>query len=210
MSHGQKLVAYARAKVREALGGGAAMAPEGPWCDEPGATFVTVRWRADPNKANKANEPNEPNEANEANRLQGCIGSLEPRRALVKDVARNAISAALDDPRATPITLDDVDALEFELSLLSPLEPVSFTTEASVADGIEVGKHGVVIGWGMRRATFLPSMWEHFRSVPELMSALKEKAGLPADFWNEGMQVWRYTVEKYVDPAPRKPALAAL
>lgn len=179
---GGELVRYARAKLREELGGPEAARPTG--CDEPGASFVTLRWRD--------------------GRLQGCIGSLEPKRALVDDVSHNAVAAAMLDPRAQPIELGDVDDLDVELSLLSPLEPVPFTDEASARAGIEVGKHGVVLACRGRRATFLPSMWDHFHSKEELMAALKQKAGWPRDFWRDDMNVWRYTVDKFVDPAPAR------
>lgn len=180
--HGAELVRYARARLREELGGPKAAAPEG--CDAPGATFVTMRWRD--------------------GRLQGCIGSLEPKRSLVDDVAHNAVAAAVHDLRAEAIALDDVDELDVELYVLSPLEPVPFADEASARAGFEPGKHGVVLAWRGRRATFLPSMWEHFDSTEELMAALKEKAGLAATFWRDDMNVWRYTVDKHVDPAPAR------
>jgi AmmeMemoRadiSam system protein A len=182
-NRGAELVRYARAKLREELGGPKATPPEG--CDDVVATFVTLRWRD--------------------GRLQGCIGTLEPRRALVDDVAHNVVAAAMLDPRAEPIGLEDVDQIDVELSVLSPLEPVPFTDEASARAGIEPGKHGVVLAWHGRRATYLPSMWDHFHhSTPELMASLKEKAGLPSDFWRNDMKVWRYTVDKHVDPAPAR------
>jgi AmmeMemoRadiSam system protein A len=177
---GAELARYARAKIREELRGPKAEVPEG--CDALGAAFVTLRWRD--------------------GRLQGCIGTLEARRSLVEDVAHNALAAAVLDPRAEPIELDDVDELDVELSVLSPLERVPFVDEASARAGIERGTHGVVLAWGARRATYLPSMWDHFETVEELMASLKEKAGLPSDFWRTDMKVWRYTVDKHVDPAP--------
>lgn len=183
MMHGRELARFAREKVREALGAGLVRPPEGDGFDAPGATFVTVKW------------PD--------GRLQGCIGSLEPRRAIVRDVAHNALAATFDDPRATPIALDDVDDLDFELSILSPLERVPWDTEADVARGIQVGKHGVLLVWKSHRATYLPAMWEHFRDVPELLASLKEKAGLAPTFWAPDVEIYRYTVEKHVDPGER-------
>jgi AmmeMemoRadiSam system protein A len=182
--HGRALVCYARARLREELGGPFAVGPKGTWCEAPGATFVTLRWRD--------------------GRLQGCIGSLEPRRGLLADVSHNTLAAAMFDPRAVPLSLADVDELDIELSILSPLEPVAFTDEASARAALVPGKHGVVLAWHARRATYLPSMWDHFQDAAELMGSLKEKAGLPADFWRGDMQVWRYTVDKHVDLAPAR------
>jgi AmmeMemoRadiSam system protein A len=173
------LARWARARVREALGGPAATPPTDPWCGELGATFVTLRWRDGD--------------------LQGCIGTLEPERSLVQDVARNAVAAATRDPRGEPLAPPDLDDLHVELSILSPLEPLAGVHE------IRVGIDGVVLQHGMRRATFLPVMWEHFGDLGEFLAALKHKAGLPHKLPDAELTVWRYTVEKHVDAAPSRP-----
>jgi len=69
------LARYARDVVREALGGERASAPHGGVFDEPGASFVSLHWVG--------------------GRLQGCIGSLEPKRPLADDVAKNARAAEI-------------------------------------------------------------------------------------------------------------------
>ena len=181
-THGDELVRYARASIREALGGPPATPPAG--CEALGASFVTVRWRD--------------------GRLQGCMGSLEARHPLASDVSHNAVAAALVDPRAESLTLADVDDLHVELSILSPLEPVTFADEEGARGSLTPGVHGAVLGLRGRRATFLPSMWEHFGDARAMLDALKEKAGLPAEFWDKDMKMWRYTVEKHVDPAPAR------
>jgi AmmeMemoRadiSam system protein A len=173
--HGPVLVKWARARLREALGGPAATRPTGPWCDEPGATFVTLRWRSGD--------------------LQGCIGSLEPDRSIVDDVAHNAIAAGTRDPRTTPCVLADVDDLHVELSILSPLEPI-----ASEAD-IRVGVDGIVLVHQFRRATFLPVMWERLPDKQTFLAELRRKAGLPRDFTGQ-VQLMRYTVDRFEDRAP--------
>lgn len=171
---GKVLVKWARERLREALGGPKATRPTGAWCDEPGATFVTLRWKSGD--------------------LQGCIGSLEPERPIVDDVAHNAIAAGTRDPRTTPCKLADVDHLDLELSILSPLEPI-----ASEAD-IRVGVDGIVLVHEFRRATFLPVMWERLPDVKTFMGELRRKAGLPRDFAGQ-VQLMRYTVDKFEDRA---------
>ena len=179
---GEALVRWARARIRQELGGPAATPPQGPWCAKPGAAFVTLRWRD--------------------GSLQGCIGSLEPHRAIVQDVAHNAIAAALHDPRSEPVKLDEVDDLDVELSILSALEPIDFADEQAALAAIRTGIDGIVLQWRSRRATFLPSMWPVLKDVRVFMSALKRKAGLHGDFWAADMKLWRYTVDKFVDRAP--------
>ena len=174
------LARYARACVREALGGPAAVAPHGEVFDVPGAAFVSLH-RAD-------------------GRLQGCIGSLEPHRALADDVAKNARAAALHDPRGRPLDLADVDFLEVEVTVLGPLERVEAYTEADACAALRPGVDGVVFAWRGRRATFIPQMWSHFGDAPTLLAELKQKAGLPAQFWADDLVLWRYTATVGVDP----------
>jgi hypothetical protein len=175
------LARYARACVREALGGPVAVAPRGGELDMLGAAFVSLH-RA-------------------GGRLQGCIGSLEPHRALVDDVAKNARAAALHDPRGRALVLEDVDGLEVEVTVLGPLERVDATTEAGVCAALRPGVDGVVLAWRDRRATFIPQMWSHFGDAVTLLEELKQKAGLPPDFWSEDVVVSRYTATIGIDPS---------
>jgi hypothetical protein len=179
MSPIEELAAFARAHLKQALGGPKVEPPRGGIFDKLAATFVTLRWKDD--------------------RLQGCIGSIEPRRPLAEDVAHNVVAAALVDPRAAPITLVDVDDLLVEVSILSPLEEVAFKDEASAMEGIR--EAGVVLEWRGRRATFLPVMWERLDGPREFLRQLKLKAGLPSDFWSEQIHLFRYTVEHHTDVA---------
>jgi AmmeMemoRadiSam system protein A len=176
---GEALVRWARARIAQEVGGVVATPPTGPWCDERGATFVTLRW-AD-------------------GTLQGCIGSLEPHRPIIADVAHNAIASAFHDPRSAPLTLADVDKMHVELSILSPLEPIEFHDEASAIAALREGVDGVVLQWGGHRGTFLPSMWPVLGEPRNFLRELKRKAGLPRDFWEADVALQRYTVEKFVD-----------
>lgn len=98
---GRALAHFARDAIAAALGGPPPRAPEFPGAEQIASTFVTLR-RGDV--------------------LHGCIGTIEPRRTLVDDVRSNAVSAALFDPRATPLCREDVEHLSVEVSVLGPLE----------------------------------------------------------------------------------------
>jgi hypothetical protein len=170
------LARWARDHLREALGGLVATPPTDTWCTELGATFVTLRRRD--------------------GELQGCIGTLEPRWSLVRDVAHNAVAAATRDPRSAPLPLAELDDVHVELSILSALAPLAGPDE------IRAGIDGVVLRHGHRRATFLPVMWERFRERGQFLAVLKQKAGLPRGLPDAELQLWSYTVEKHVDTAP--------
>jgi hypothetical protein len=177
--HGKELAKWARASIRHALGGPQGKPPTGSWCDEPGATFVTLHGKD--------------------GELHGCVGSLEPRRSIVADVRQNAVAAALDDPRAPMLPLADVDSLEVEVSVLSPLERIPVKDEKEALAKLAGLRGGVVLRCRNRRATFLPQMWERFPDAAEFVAQLKLKAGFAEDFWDPELEVWHYTVQKFVD-----------
>lgn len=177
------LVRWARDSVRHALGAPRAIAPDAAWARTHAASFVTLRWATDGS-------------------LQGCIGSLEARQPVVDDVAHNAVSAALRDPRVPSLrALEQVDRLDVGVSILSPLEHFPVASEAHAADALRPGRDGVVLTWRGRRATLLPSVWDRLGDGATFLRALKHKAGMPADAW-AGVDLWRYTVDEHVDPAP--------
>src|SRR5262249_50988650 len=128
---GAELARWARARLREELGGPRATRIEGTWCQQPGASFVTLRWRS--------------------GELQGCMGGVGAVRPLVEDVARTAVAAGTRDPRSLPITLADVDHLPLELSILSPLEPIECRGEEQALAALRPGRDGVVLGHNSQR-----------------------------------------------------------
>jgi AmmeMemoRadiSam system protein A len=176
---GQELLAIARAAIRAALGGsGAQMTPNHAELLRSGATFVTLYRGA---------------------ALHGCIGSLTARVPLCEDVAHNAVSAALRDPRAVPLTLSDVDSLSIEISALSPLERLPITDEASALSILRPHVDGVLLRHGRHQGTFLPQVWSSLPDPREFLAELRLKARLPADFWSPDLEFYRYGVQKFVE-----------
>ncbi len=173
-----ELGAWARASIREALGEAPVAPPQGAAWDEVRATFVTLR-------------------AGEV--LQGCIGTLTPTCTLRDDVARHAVSAALEDPRARPIAVADVATLSVEVSVLSALSSIPARTRAEAIAALRPREDGVLLRWRAARATFLPQVWESLTDREQFVSALLEKAGLAPDFWADDLELDRYTVIKLVD-----------
>ncbi len=111
--------------------------------------------------------------------LRGCIGCFSPAPGpLIKMASQMAISAA-KDPRFDPLTINEVNDLEYEISVLSPLEKVGHWQE------IELGKHGVVIRSGNRSGVFLPQVAnETGWTLEEFLSQLCfKKAGIDKDGW---------------------------
>lgn len=149
---------------------------DGGWLHEPGAVFVTLLCEG---------------------RLRGCIGSIVAIRPLIEDIRHNAVAAALRDPRFRPLTRDELDGIQIEVSLLSAPAPLSFSGEKEALSQLRPGTDGVVLEYRNNRATFLPQMWEVFETAERFMSELKTKAGLATDFWHRDLKMERYTVVQW-------------
>lgn len=128
-------------------------------------------------------------------KLLGCIGSLDRRRALWRDVARNARSAAFDDPRFPPVSKDDVATMSIEVSVLSALEELPAPSLQAVAAALEPGVHGLLLSdGGGSRATFLPDVWAKIPAPEDFVRELVAKARWEEP-WAVDAKAWRYTTE---------------
>jgi len=176
--HGRALLRLARGAIASALGRTVPPQPGASWLEERRATFVTLR---------------------QNDELRGCIGSLEPRRALGHDVAENAVASALSDPRFGPLTAEELDRTEIEVSLLSSPASIPFSRHEGLIDSLVPGRDGVIIAHGSQRATFLPQVWEQIPDADEFIAQLKRKAGLAPDHPTERCTVFRYRVIKWTE-----------
>jgi len=130
-------------------------------------------------------------------RLRGCIGTLEAKRPLLEDVSSNARAAAFKDPRFAPLTADELQDTDIEVSLLSPMQAVVFKDEQDALAQLQPGVDGLVFEYGQHRSTFLPQVWEQLPEPKDFVAQLKQKAGLPAGFWADGVKLFRYSVDKW-------------
>lgn len=134
---------------------------------------------------------------NKFGELRGCIGHLEAIQPLIADVAENAFNAAFRDPRFQPVSASEFGDLEIHISVLSPPEPMIFTSEADLLRQIRPGIDGLILEDGAYRGTFLPSVWEQLPDPAQFLAHLKMKAGLPPNYWSDTLKVSRYTTESF-------------
>ncbi|NQV00990.1 MAG: AmmeMemoRadiSam system protein B [Parcubacteria group bacterium] len=126
--------------------------------------------------------------------LRGCIGQFSPNIPLYQVVSQMAVSAATQDSRFTPVQSSELNDLEYEISVLSPLRKIDNWQE------IELGKHGVQIKKGSRSGVFLPQVatdnnWDLDKFMGELCS---QKAGLSWDCWkNDDVDLYVFTAEVF-------------
>ena len=123
-------------------------------------------------------------------RLRGCIGTTAPRDPLWKIVEYMAYSAAFDYPRFSKVTADEVDALQIEISVLSPMKL------AKSPDEIVPFKHGVMVRQGRNSGLFLPQVWDQLPDKKRFMGYLcEEKAGIDYDAWKSpDTKIYLFTV----------------
>lgn len=133
-------------------------------------------------------------------RLRGCTGYIEGLKPLVDAVRDLAVASGTRDRRFPPVTVVEVDELEIEVSVLSPLAPVAATSE------IEIGRHGLYVRLGYRSGLLLPQVATKYGwDVETFLAHTCDKAGLPADAWREveGMEIYAFTAQIFHEPAPR-------
>lgn len=135
--------------------------------------------------------------------LRGCIGSLEPHARLVRDVALNAFAAAFRDPRFPSLSEFELGSLTIQVSVLGPVESLTVTSEQALIKELRPGIDGLVLKEKMAKGTFLPAVWDSLPQPDSFLRQLKIKAGLPADYWSDTIEIERYTTESFSAPVSR-------
>lgn len=133
--------------------------------------------------------------------LRGCIGMLEAIRPLAEDIAENAFAAAFKDSRFPPLKAGEYNGLDVHLSILTPAQPILFASEQDLLAQLQPGIDGLILKEGYRRGTFLPSVWKNLPTPKQFLRQLKQKTGLPPDYWSDSISVSRYHTESFgADP----------
>ncbi len=116
--------------------------------------------------------------------LRGCIGYPEPINPLVNAVIDVAISAAVNDPRFSPINTNELKDIEVEVSVLTKPELVEVKSPEEYMDKIKVGEDGLIIERGSYKGLLLPQVAVEWGwNVEEFLYNTCVKAGLTADCW---------------------------
>lgn len=116
--------------------------------------------------------------------LRGCIGYPYPTNPLVEAVIDNAINAATEDPRFEPMSLSELSKVVFEVSVLTPPEPVKVVNPKDYLSKIKVGEDGLIVERGPYKGLLLPQVpVEWGWCEEEFLCQCCMKAGLPPDTW---------------------------
>ncbi len=121
-------------------------------------------------------------------RLRGCIGTIQAvRRSIAEEIIENAVSAAVKDPRFSPIEPEELEKLTVSVDVLGDTERIDSQ------DLLDVKRYGVVVTKGYRRGLLLPNL-EGIDTVEEQVRIAKQKAGI-GDF--EEVELERFEVIRH-------------
>jgi len=120
--------------------------------------------------------------------LRGCIGTFEPAEDNVaEEIIANAISSATRDPRFPPLTVSELDDLEYSVDILTEPEPVMDVSQ------LDHREYGVIVESGLRRGLLLPDL-PGVDSVEEQIAICRLKAGISS---GEPAKLYRFRVRRF-------------
>lgn len=126
--------------------------------------------------------------------LRGCIGHMVASGPLYLAVRDMAIAAATEDPRFAPMTAAELDKVDLEISVLTPMRKVADASE------IKIPGNGVMVRMGWRSGVYLPQVADETGwSKEEFMDSLcAHKAGIPMNAWKTGQcEIYVFTAEVF-------------
>ncbi len=113
--------------------------------------------------------------------LRGCIGRFDADAPLYAVVIDMAIAAATQDYRFPAVSPDEIDDLEIEISVLTPLKKINSIDE------FELGVEGIYIKKGGASGTFLPQVADQTGWTKEefLGHCAQDKARIGWNGWKD-------------------------
>ena len=138
--------------------------------------------------------------------LRGCIGFPYPVKPLADAVAEVAVSAALRDPRFSPVSKAEMDSIVIEVSVLTPPELLSVEKPDQYPSLIEIGRDGLIVARGQNRGLLLPQVpvewgWD----AEEFLTQCCLKARLQPDAWLlPGTEISRFRAIIFSEDEPRE------
>lgn len=130
--------------------------------------------------------------------LRGCIGMIEAADTLYNNIVEMSKSAAFNDHRFPPLTVEELDRARIEISILTIPKELRGSSTLDKMAKLRPNEDGVILSAGPMRATFLPQVWEQLPRTEDFISHLCRKAGLPSDYWEQNeLTLMIYQVEHF-------------
>lgn len=137
--------------------------------------------------------------------LRGCIGYPYPTSPLVEAVIDSAISAATRDPRFPSMSMDELEEVVFEVSVLTPPELIETNNPKEYVSKFKVGEHGLIVERGFFKGLLLPQVpVEWGWCEEEFLCQCCMKAGLPPDTWlTKGTKIYKFKAIIFEEETPQ-------
>ncbi len=141
----------------------------------------------------------------EKKELRGCIGYPYPTTPLTRAVIESAIKSATQDPRFPPVSLEELNHIVFEVSVLTPPQPIKVKKPTDYPSEIKVGQDGLIVEKSDYKGLLLPQVpiewnWD----AEEFLCQCCIKAGLSPDYWLlEGTTIYKFQAIIFEEVSPK-------
>jgi len=129
-------------------------------------------------------------------KLRGCVGTLEASLTLLDDLMINSNNAAFYDSRFYELSYDEFLKTNIEISILEEPKLLEYKNKEDLKTKIKPNIHGIVLKDGLKKATFLPQVWEELNTYEEFIFYLCKKANLEDDSLVSHPEIYTYEVKK--------------
>jgi len=186
LEDGKKAVVFARKTIEEHVKNKktSSTSLEGIFNDKQGA-FVTIH-------------------SYPSNDLRGCIGIPLPLLSLKEAITEGATSAT-HDPRFSPLSVDELDNIIVEVTILTPPEEIVVKAPKNYLEKIEIGRDGLIVEQGFYKGLLLPQVpVEQGWDKEEFLSHTCMKAGLMPDAWfDKNIKISKFSGRVFTEIKPR-------
>ena len=136
--------------------------------------------------------------------LRGCIGYPLPCMPLINATIDAAISAAVNDPRFSPVRKSELNDVVVEVSVMTPPKQLEISDPKEYPRHIKVGRDGLIIEKGYYKGLLLPQVpVEYGWDEETFLSECCMKACLPPDSWvSKDVKVFTFTAEVFTEIRP--------
>jgi len=137
-------------------------------------------------------------------RLRGCIGFPYPIYPLARAVIEAAVESATRDPRFPLLSIDELEHVVFEVSVLTPPQLIKVSSPREYPSKVNVGVDGLIVERGFSKGLLLPQVpiewgWDS----EEFLSQCCMKAGLTPDCWVlEGTKIYKFSCVLAIELEP--------
>jgi AmmeMemoRadiSam system protein A len=127
--------------------------------------------------------------------LRGCVGNILASGSVAQAALEAASNASTRDHRFESISVDELQTLEYQISILSRFR------DLPSAEAIQIGKHGLYLEKGVSRGLLLPQVAsEHGWDPLIFLDQTCIKAGLEVGSWRDpSCDIWYFSALVFGD-----------